>query len=151
SISAEQATVDNAFTLVFAFDEIVAVGYRGRVNMSQVRTLIDMDSHAGRVCDAVRKTQEREAELKMRVKAKELSTMPRAAQRERLRGMGGSSGGSANMGGYSGISSSDSPSSFNNNNNKYESSKNISAPINQSSSFSKPRVWMRCQAYFALY
>jgi hypothetical protein len=80
SSSDEQAILDNAFTLVFAFDEIVALGYRESVNMSQVRTFIEMDSHEERVYMAVRQTQEREAKQKMREKAKELSKLQRTQQ-----------------------------------------------------------------------
>ena len=139
NISDEQAILDNAFTLLFAFDEIVALGYRENVNMSQVRTFIEMDSHEERVFEAVRKTQEREAKQKMREKAKELSKIQRTQQIERIRtsGMGSGSGGGSGNTGYSGISSS--PSSFDNN--KYDnnnSSSRVSAPINQNISFSKP-------------
>lgn len=78
--SDESAILDNAFTLIFAFDEIVALGYRESVNLSQVRTFIEMDSHEERVYAAVRQTQEREAKQKMREKAKEISKERRTAQ-----------------------------------------------------------------------
>lgn len=78
--SDEAAILDNAFTLIFAFDEIVALGYRESVNLSQVRTFIEMDSHEERVYAAVRQTQEREAKQKMREKAKEISKERRTAQ-----------------------------------------------------------------------
>lgn len=68
----ESEVTDNAFSLIFAFDEIVALGYRESVNLAQVRTFVEMDSHEEKVYQAVRKTQEREAENKMREKAKEL-------------------------------------------------------------------------------
>lgn len=51
------------------------IGYRESVNMSQVRTFIEMDSHEERVFQAVRQTQEREAKQKMMEKAKELSKL----------------------------------------------------------------------------
>jgi len=63
---------ENMFNLIFAFDEIVALGYRENVNLAQVRTFVEMDSHEEKVYEAVRKTQEREAKNKMREKAKEL-------------------------------------------------------------------------------
>jgi len=84
--SDEAAISENAFTLIFAFDEIVALGYRESVNMSQVRTFIEMDSHEERVFVAVRQTQEREAKQKMREKAKELSKLQKTQQNERLKG-----------------------------------------------------------------
>lgn len=96
----EKDISDNAFNLIFAFDEIVALGYRESVNLAQIKTFVEMDSHEEKVYLAVRQTQEREAKQKMREKAKEL-------QRQRLeatkRGvtLGRSSGNS-----YMGVSSS---------------------------------------------
>ncbi|KAK6618947.1 Coatomer subunit delta [Polyplax serrata] len=68
----ESEVIDNAFNLIFAFDEIVALGYRESVNLAQIRTFVEMDSHEEKIYQAVRKTQEREAKNKMREKAKEL-------------------------------------------------------------------------------
>ncbi|EZA57676.1 hypothetical protein DMN91_003227 [Ooceraea biroi] len=68
----EMEIAENMFNLIFAFDEIVALGYRENVNLAQVRTFVEMDSHEEKVYEAVRKTQEREAKNKMREKAKEL-------------------------------------------------------------------------------
>lgn len=68
----ELEIAENAFNLIFAFDEIVALGYRENVNLAQIRTFVEMDSHEERVYQAVRFTQEREAKNKMREKAKEL-------------------------------------------------------------------------------
>lgn len=45
---------ENAFNLIFAFDEIVALGYRESVNLSQIRTYVEMDSHEEKVYQAVR-------------------------------------------------------------------------------------------------
>lgn len=68
----ELEIAENAFNLIFAFDEIVALGYRENVNLAQIRTFVEMDSHEEKVYQAVRMTQEREAKNKMREKAKEL-------------------------------------------------------------------------------
>ena len=68
----EAEILDNAFQLIFAFDEIVALGYRESVNLAQIRTFVEMDSHEEKVYNAVRETQMREAKIKMREKAKEL-------------------------------------------------------------------------------
>lgn len=91
---------ENAFNLIFAFDEIVALGYRESVNLAQIKTFVEMDSHEEKVYLAVRQTQEREAKQKMREKAKEL-------QRQRLEsskrgGISRSNFGSASSGGSSG-------------------------------------------------
>lgn len=85
--------------MIFAFDEIVALGYRESVNLAQIKTFVEMDSHEEKVYLAVRQTQEREAKQKMREKAKEL-------QRQRLESSKrGISLGRGGYGGGSGISS----------------------------------------------
>lgn len=71
----EKEILANAFNLIFAFDEIVALGYRESVNLAQIKTFVEMDSHEEKVYQAVRQTQEREAKEKMREKAKELQRL----------------------------------------------------------------------------
>ena len=43
------------FDLIFAFDEIVALGYRESVNLAQIRTFTEMDSHDEKVFEAMRR------------------------------------------------------------------------------------------------
>lgn len=54
----ESDILDNSFQLLFAFDEIVALGYRENVNLAQIRTFIEMDSHEERVINAVRRVRQ---------------------------------------------------------------------------------------------
>lgn len=54
----EQDIVNNSFNLIFAFDEIVALGYRENVNLAQIRTFVEMDSHEEKVYQAVRQVME---------------------------------------------------------------------------------------------
>ena len=58
----EQDVLDNAFDLIFAFDEIVALGYRENVNLAQIRTFTEMDSHEEKVYEAMRKVGREEEE-----------------------------------------------------------------------------------------
>lgn len=51
----EQDISTNAFDLIFAFDEIVALGYRENVNLAQIRTFTEMDSHEEKVFEAMRR------------------------------------------------------------------------------------------------
>lgn len=104
----EKEISENAFNLIFAFDEIVALGYRESVNLAQIKTFVEMDSHEEKVYLAVRQTQEREAKQKMREKAKELQRQRLEANKRGVslgRGSGSSSG-YVGSGGFSGISSS---------------------------------------------
>ncbi|GAB0091040.1 Coatomer subunit delta [Sergentomyia squamirostris] len=103
----EREILDNAFNLIFAFDEIVALGYRESVNLAQIKTFVEMDSHEEKVFQAVRQTQEREAKMKMREKAKELQRQRMESAKKGLSSsMRGSGGFSASSGGdfTSGIS-----------------------------------------------
>ncbi|CAH1728098.1 unnamed protein product [Chironomus riparius] len=104
----EKDILDNAFNLIFAFDEIVALGYRESVNLAQIKTFVEMDSHEEKVFQAVRETQEKEAKQKMREKAKELQRQRMESQKKGIpmRSYGNSSD---SFGVSSSISSSSSP------------------------------------------
>lgn len=51
----EHDVQEHAFDLIFAFDEIVALGYRENVNLAQIRTFTEMDSHEEKVYEAMRR------------------------------------------------------------------------------------------------
>lgn len=107
----EKDVVENAFALIFAFDEIVALGYRESVNLAQIRTFTEMDSHEEKVFIAVRTAQEREAKDAMKRKAKEMDRARRDAAKRGVRptGMGSGGGGhgyNSSSGGYAGDSNS---------------------------------------------
>ena len=53
----ESEIADQAFPLIFAFDEVVALGYRESVNLAQIRTFTEMDSHEEKVFQAVRQVR----------------------------------------------------------------------------------------------
>ncbi|XP_026536784.1 coatomer subunit delta [Notechis scutatus] len=96
----ETEIAEHCFDLIFAFDEIVALGYRENVNLAQIRTFTEMDSHEEKVFRAVRETQEREAKAEMRRKAKELQQARREAERRGTKAPGfGGFGNSAASGG----------------------------------------------------
>ncbi|XP_019851522.1 PREDICTED: coatomer subunit delta-like isoform X1 [Amphimedon queenslandica] len=95
----ERDVTENSFDLIFAFDEIVALGYRESVNLAQIRTFTEMDSHEERVFEAMRKTQEREAKEEMKRRAKELQQAKRDAKR-----FGGGIGSAGKYGGGFGSS-----------------------------------------------
>ncbi|XP_071095948.1 coatomer subunit delta-like [Haliotis cracherodii] len=88
----ESEIVDQSFSLIFAFDEIVALGYRENVNLAQIRTFTEMDSHEEKVFQAVRQTQEREARDQMRKKAKEIQQRQRDMAKGSRSGFGSSGG-----------------------------------------------------------
>ncbi|UJR35926.1 hypothetical protein I4U23_028668 [Adineta vaga] len=101
----EKEVFEHAFELLFAFDEIVALGYKENVNLAQIRTYTDMDSHDERVHDAMRLCQEREAKDRMKQRAKELDLQKRAQRGSGSKSYGSSTGISSSM--YSSSSSTD--------------------------------------------
>jgi coatomer subunit delta len=105
----EKDIIDNAFNLIFAFDEIVALGYRESVNLAQIKTFVEMDSHEEKVFQAVRETQEKEAKQRMREKAKELQRQRMESQKKGIP-MGGRFGSSGDSFGMSNSSMSSTPS-----------------------------------------
>lgn len=105
----------SAFDLISAFDEVVSMGYKENVTLHQIKMFTDMDSHAERMDDMMRKNREQEAKLE----AKRWAERHQKEEEEKRRmgiGMGskGSRLGSGGMGrstpgGYGGGSASNSP------------------------------------------
>ncbi|VDN55132.1 unnamed protein product [Dracunculus medinensis] len=82
----EKEILSNVYDLIFAFDEIVALGYRENVNLAQIRTFTEMDSHEERVFNQIKIAQERAATEVMTQKANELKKL-KAEQKKAMRGI----------------------------------------------------------------
>ena len=50
----ENDVMEHSFELILAFDEIVVLGYRENVNLAQIPTFTEMDSHDEKVHNAMR-------------------------------------------------------------------------------------------------
>ncbi|KAF9161251.1 Coatomer subunit delta [Actinomortierella ambigua] len=86
----------NAFELLSSFDEIISLGYREPVNLAQVGSISEMDSHEEKIQEMIEKNKEREAKEELKRRAKILD-LQRKEQRKNMASMGGMGGG---MGGY---------------------------------------------------
>lgn len=104
----EKEINEHCFELLFAFDEIVALGYRENVNLAQIRTFTDMESHEEKVFKAMRETQEKEAKQRMMERAEEIRRLKVSEMKGNKSGFGASS--SSNY--SSGFGSSSSSSSY---------------------------------------
>lgn len=97
----EEMVCHSAFELIFAFDEIVSLGYRENVNLSQIKTQIEMDSHEENIYKMVKKNKENEQKEVMKRRAKEIQLDKKL--RGGLGGGGSGSGGQGGGGGDSGM------------------------------------------------
>lgn len=93
-VMSDREVCDRAFELIFAFDEIVSLGYREQVNLSQIKTFTEMDSHDENMARMIQKNKEREAQETMKRKAKELKLQ----RRDNHGGTGGGFGGGGGFG-----------------------------------------------------
>ena len=51
--SDESEISKNAFELLGAFDEVVSLGYREQVGLMQVRSVLEMESHEGKIREVI--------------------------------------------------------------------------------------------------
>lgn len=69
----------NAFELLSAFDELVTLGYRENVSLSQVKTFLEMESHEERIQEIIARNKELEASEERKRKAKQLEMQRKEA------------------------------------------------------------------------
>eukprot|EP01084_Bolivina_argentea_P245795 411440_1 len=96
-VMTEEKVVNAVFELIFAFDEVISVGgHREDINMQQLKTYLEMDSHEERIHRMVQETKLEAAKDVSNRRAKELK------ERQKMMGnmsrMTGISGGGADVG-----------------------------------------------------
>ncbi|PGH03621.1 hypothetical protein AJ79_07313 [Helicocarpus griseus UAMH5409] len=77
----EREILRNAFELLSAFDELVTVGYRENLTLSQIKTFLEMESHEERVQEIIERNKELEASEERKRKAKQLEMQRKEAAR----------------------------------------------------------------------
>ena len=94
----EPAILHHSFDLLCAFDEVVSLGYKESVSLSQVRNVLEGESHEEKIQEIIARNKEAEAKEELKRRAKQLE-MQRREQQKARQGLPPSMGGMA--GGYS--------------------------------------------------
>eukprot|EP01006_Ploeotia_vitrea_P058199 TRINITY_DN68961_c0_g1_i1.p1 TRINITY_DN68961_c0_g1~~TRINITY_DN68961_c0_g1_i1.p1 ORF type:complete len:510 (-),score=69.25 TRINITY_DN68961_c0_g1_i1:100-1629(-) len=63
----------HAFEVLFAFDEVIQMGYRENLTLEQINTFLDMESHEERLAQAITQSKVADATSQAAVKARQLS------------------------------------------------------------------------------
>ncbi|KAJ2157311.1 coatomer subunit delta [Coemansia sp. RSA 552] len=97
----QQDVVFHAFDIVLAFDEIISQGYRENVDLSRLRTIMEMESHEEKIQEIIERNKEREAKQELKRHAKKFDQQRREAAKRGFGepAMGGSMLGGGRMGG----------------------------------------------------
>jgi coatomer subunit delta len=78
-----------AFDLIFAFDEVIALGHKENVTMSQVRTFTEMESHEEKLHKMIIQSKINDTKDVMKRKALEIDKSKIDKKNGRMDGMGG--------------------------------------------------------------
>lgn len=85
----EPAILHHAFDLLCAFDEVVSLGYKENVSLSQVRNVLEGESHEEKIQEIIARNKEAEAKEELKRRAKQLEMQRREQQKRAQAGMGG--------------------------------------------------------------
>ncbi|RFU31041.1 hypothetical protein B7463_g5334, partial [Scytalidium lignicola] len=77
----EREILKNAYELLSAFDELVTLGYRENLTLSQIKTFLEMESHEERIQEIISRNKELEATEERKRKAKQLEMQRKEASR----------------------------------------------------------------------
>ncbi|KAB5570610.1 hypothetical protein GE09DRAFT_1104005 [Coniochaeta sp. 2T2.1] len=77
----EREILRNAYELLSAFDELVTLGYRENLTISQIKTFLEMESHEERIQEIIARNKELEATEERKRKAKQLEMQRKESAR----------------------------------------------------------------------
>ncbi|RXK42170.1 hypothetical protein M231_00527 [Tremella mesenterica] len=102
----EPAILHHSFDLLCAFDEVVSLGYKESVSLSQVRNVLEGESHEEKIQEIIARNKEAEAKEELKRRAKQLEMQRREQQKRAQLGAAAASTGGYGGGGMAGAYSS---------------------------------------------
>jgi len=85
----EETVKDQAFEIMLAFDEVLAMGHRETINLTQVKTALEMESHEEKLHNMIRQSKINEAKEEAKKKASAIDQNKAQRAKAGLGGMGG--------------------------------------------------------------
>ncbi|SPO01036.1 related to coatomer delta subunit (delta-coat protein) [Cephalotrichum gorgonifer] len=85
----EREILRHAYDLLSAFDELVTLGYRENLTISQIKTFLEMESHEERIQEIIARNKELEATEERKRKAKQLEMQRKETSRATRGGAAG--------------------------------------------------------------
>eukprot|EP00824_Muranothrix_gubernata_P026356 TRINITY_DN918_c0_g3_i1.p1 TRINITY_DN918_c0_g3~~TRINITY_DN918_c0_g3_i1.p1 ORF type:complete len:527 (-),score=115.41 TRINITY_DN918_c0_g3_i1:980-2356(-) len=93
----ENGVLPAQFDLLFAFDEVLSLGFRESVSLNQVKTYMEMESHEEKLANILRQSKILEAREEMKKRSLQIDeqkkAMARAHVADRIQGFGSGGGG----------------------------------------------------------
>ncbi|KAM0755072.1 hypothetical protein T439DRAFT_309935 [Meredithblackwellia eburnea MCA 4105] len=77
----EQDVLRVSFEILSAWDEVVSLGWRENVNLQQVRSVLEMESHEEKIQEIIARNKEHEAKEELKRRAKQLEVQRREMTR----------------------------------------------------------------------
>ncbi|QEU60790.1 Ret2 [Kluyveromyces lactis] len=74
----EEDVFDSAFDILNSFDEIITMGYKENLSLTQIKTFLAMESHEERIQEIIERNKEFEAAEERKRRAKEISRKEQA-------------------------------------------------------------------------
>lgn len=84
----EEGVRESAFDLILAFDEVLAMGHRETINLQQVKTALEMESHEEKLHNMIRQSKMNEAKEEAKRKAQTIDSQKATKNKMGLGGMG---------------------------------------------------------------
>eukprot|EP00835_Amoeboradix_gromovi_P000730 NODE_27_length_33950_cov_0.349739.p8 type:complete len:423 gc:universal NODE_27_length_33950_cov_0.349739:16991-18259(+) len=77
----DQGVTEKGFELIHAFDEVISGGQPENLDLGQIKTILEMDSHEEKIHEMIEKNKELEAKAELKRKAKEMDQLKRATSK----------------------------------------------------------------------